>query len=167
VLLVVPIAIAFAVVARGAGRDPLVDTITFLVIVTVSASLIGLPVAFWLLDHGVRRPTAYVLVGALAAAVPFILMLASAALGITAQIGFESLRWMLARRAVVPIYGSMLWSRFFTETAESMLWGAATALTFWSLRADPRRSAPRAAVTVVILAVLTIAIARLAAIAGH
>jgi hypothetical protein len=137
-----PIVLLVAWTVRWFEREPWVSTRTAVLIAVASGGLIGLPVIFWMLDHGRRRLAAFTAIGAAAGLIPLGLIVVAAVMGLLVRIGPEGTGEMLARGAPMPGMGLMAWPTFGRAELSAMLTGALSGAIYWALMIARRRVNP-------------------------
>ena len=130
VLPVLPIVPFVAWLVQAGRSAPFLDWATWIVFVSGSAALIGLPALFWSLDHRRVRLHQLATVGAIGGAVPMLMGLASGAMGQAARIGWRHVGTMLASGAPIPIAGFMPWPAFVRCVIEGMVIGSVSGLAY-------------------------------------
>ena len=130
-LVVVPIVAAVATIAWFAGRQPMIEVTSWFALAIGVAAVVGVPCAMWTLEHGWTRARAFVTLGAAAGALPPVVLLLSASIGLLARYGWDYVVWALARRASLPGIGSVRWLDFAAILFESVAIGAASGMLFW------------------------------------
>jgi hypothetical protein len=128
---ILPIVFVVAWVVRSYELYPWVSTQAALAIAMAGATLIGLPALFWALDHGHRGCVPLVVLGTLVGVMPLVMIVSSAALGLTVRAGPERTIEMLQRGAPIPGMGTMPWITFARAEVPAAAIGAISAAIYW------------------------------------
>lgn len=98
----------------------------------VSALVFGLPVLAFVLERGRAAPGWMIGLGALAGALPLLMLGVSGAVGLyVREGGIEEVTWALGLGVPIPAAGVIYWPRFLRLETQAVLIGAASALMFW------------------------------------
>jgi hypothetical protein len=141
----VAIVVGSAVAVRFGGGAQVVGSWEL----TASAALVcalvfGLPVLAFTLERGYASPLWMLCLGALAGALPLLLLGLSGVVGLRVRAeDWERAAWALERGMPIPGAGVIYWPRFLRLEAQSVLLGLCCALMFWlvMIRARPETRA--------------------------
>ncbi len=122
-------------------RTPVVGFWTAMIAASAAAGVLGIPVLYWALDHGRATARWLVPLGAFAATLFPIVLLAGGTLNL-ARLGGRRHFWRLMRRgAPVPVAGQIAWPQFVELALTAVVIGALTGLVYALLRpGQPRRT---------------------------
>jgi hypothetical protein len=125
-LAVVPITLVVTAVARSIDRSAHIQPGLVYGLAAGGAALIGVPLLVWSFDSGRLRAGPLITLGALAGALPLLLVLLSGVLGrfITGGGSLDYVRWFLGIGAPVPLVGAVPWAEFAMTEIEALLIGA-------------------------------------------
>lgn len=120
-------------------RTPIVGFWTALMTASAAGGVLGIPVLYWALDHG--RTSAHWLgpLGALAAMVFPVALLASGAAGQLLLGGRRYLIRVLRRSAPIPGAGQIPWSAYAELVVTAVVIGAACGVVYALLRPGQKR----------------------------
>lgn len=120
-------------------RTPIVGFWTALVTASAAAGVLGIPVLYWALDHGRTSARWLGALGAMAAAVFPVALLASGAAGQLMLGGRRYMVRVLRRGAPIPGAGQIHWSTYAELVITVVLIGAACGVLYALLRPGPKR----------------------------
>jgi hypothetical protein len=127
------IVVGSAVVVRAGGGATVVGSWALTAIAALVCGLVfGLPVLAFTLERGRATPAWMLALGAVAGALPLLLLGVSGLIGLYVRSGgWERVVWALERGVPVPGAGVIFWSRFLRLELQATLLGLGCALMFW------------------------------------
>jgi hypothetical protein len=120
-------------------RTPIVSVWTALMTASAAAGVLGIPVLYWALDHGRTSARWLAPLGALAASVFPVALLASGTAGQLMLGGRRYMLRVLRRGAPIPGAGQIHWSSYAELVVMVVLIGAACGLVYALLRPGQNR----------------------------
>lgn len=139
------IVVGSAVAVRLGGGVQVVGTWELTAVAAlVCAVVLGLPALAFVLERGKATPAWMLTLGALAGALPLVLLGLSGIVGLYIRAGDgERVAWALGRGMPIPAAGVIYWPRFLRLETQSILLGVCCALMFWlvMVRARPETRA--------------------------
>jgi hypothetical protein len=123
------LAVRFGGGAQVVGSWPLTASLAF-----GWALVLGLPIVAFVLERGRAAPGWILPLGALAGALPLLLLGASGVIGLYLRAGtWERAAWALERGMPIPAAGVIFWPRFFRLELQAVLLGLCCGLVWWLL----------------------------------
>ena len=107
--------------------------------VAACGGLVGLPALAWSLDAGRGRLEFMVIVGAIAGALPPVILVLTGALGLLLYGPPTYVRQALGYAANIPAHGVYPWPAYFLMVAETIAVGMLTATAVWAVNSRLRR----------------------------